>query len=372
MQYLGVLREDNGSKIVAITPEGVGKLRKSFNILVENGAGEKAGFSDDMYVAAGAEIYHSRSGLVKNSDILVSFESKLKAIKSDKKKVFIGFFNVLNDSSIMLPFTNSYLDVYSLDLIPRTTLAQPMDVISSVASITGYQAVLLAAEISPIVVPMVTGAGGTLRPAKILILGAGVAGLQAIATAKRLGALVKAFDVRSSTKNEVESLGATFIKIEGAAENKEAGGYAIEQSEDYLKLIDQKIAEEAIDADIIITTAKIPGKKSPTLLSKTTVDKMKRGAVIIDLAAENGGNCELTTKNEITEYKGVQIVGFISLLNRCANSISSLISNNFSSFLNYYINHLEDEGENEILRATKVVADGKIINPKIINEVTVL
>ncbi|MAY84816.1 MAG: NAD synthetase [Flavobacteriales bacterium] len=372
MKKLGLLKEGIVDKIVALSPSGVEKLSADFQVFVEDGAGQLAGFTNEMYKDSGAIICKDSKEVIVNSDILLSFSSRIGEYKLNCKKVFIGFFNVLNDKTVVLPYTNIEADVYSLDLIPRSTIAQAMDIISSVASISGYQAVLTAAEMSPMVVPMVTSAGGTLKPAKFLILGAGVAGLQAIATAKRLGASVKAFDVRKNTKNEVESLGAQFIEIKGAVENQNAGGYAVQQSAEYLDLVNKRIAEECINADVVITTAKIPGKQAPTLVLKSTVDKMKPGSVIIDLAAENGGNCELTRRNEIIDHNGVHIVGLASMLNRCAHSVSTLASNNFTSFIKYYLNHIDQEESNEILSSTKVVSNGKIINQQLINEVNAL
>ena len=372
MKKLGVLKEINSDKIVSLSPIGVEKLKNNFTIRVEKGAGIASGYTDEMYKTSGAEIIETKAELIEKSDFILSFGSLVEEGQNLDNKTFIGFYNVLNNNAVIQPYLNSTTDVYSLDLIPRSTIAQPMDIISSVASISGYQAVLTAAEMSHMVVPMVTSAGGTLRPAKFLILGAGVAGLQAIATAKRLGASVKAFDVRSSTKNEIKSLGAEFIEIEGSVENKDAGGYAIEQSEEYLKLVNERIAKESIEADVIITTAKIPGKKAPTLILKSTVELMKPGTVIIDLAAENGGNCELTKRNEIIDYNGVHIIGLVSLLNRCSNSISYLLSNNFSSFLNYFVSHIENEKDNEILKATKVIEQGRIFNQQLLKKENIL
>ena len=242
-----------------------------------------------------------------------------------------------------------------------------MDILSSVASILGYKAVLIASTISPITIPMISGAGGTLRPANVLILGAGVAGLQAIATAKRLGAIVRAFDVRKASKTDVESLGAEFIDIEGAMDSSSAGGYAVEQDKAYLDKVDEILFNEAVNADIIITTAKIPGKRAPILISKKAVDAMRPDAVIIDLAADTGGNCALTQKGKtIVTDKRITIVGDTRMLGKIAKSASFLLANNFASFLTHY---LANDDNDEILNATKVITDGKVTNPRLVAEI---
>lgn len=370
MKKLGVINESKSEEIVSLTPKNVEQLKEVFEILIEKDAGLISAYTDAEYLAAGAKIIDNKDDLIEASDIILSFGSSINAAQYQKKKTFIGFLNTMNDNSVVAPYFNRKVDVYSLDMIPRTSLAQSMDLISSVASISGYQAVLMAAEMSPLVVPMITSAGGTLKPAKFLILGAGVAGLQAIATAKRLGARVKAFDVRKNTKTEVESLGAEFIVIEGSEESESAGGYAIEQSQVYLDEVAARLSLEASEADIIITTAKIPGKKSPVLITEETVHKMKPGSIIIDLAAENGGNCALTKKDRIQIVNGIKIVGPVSLLKNCSNSAANLISNNFAAFLNYYNKNVENEKEDEILKATKVIEDGKVIHERIISEVS--
>jgi NAD(P) transhydrogenase subunit alpha len=242
-----------------------------------------------------------------------------------------------------------------------------MDILSSVASILGYKAVLIASTISPITIPMISGAGGTLRPANVLILGAGVAGLQAIATAKRLGAIVRAFDVRKASKTDVESLGAKFIDIEGAVDSSKAGGYAVEQNKAYLEKVDEILFNEVINADIIIATAKIPGKRAPLLISEAAIKAMKPDSVIIDLAADTGGNSALTQKDKtIVTDNRISIVGDTRMLGKIAKSASFLLANNFSSFLKHYLANNDDD---EILKATKVLTDGQVTNPRLIAEI---
>jgi NAD(P) transhydrogenase subunit alpha len=244
-----------------------------------------------------------------------------------------------------------------------------MDVLSSVASVSGYQAVLLASSLSPRVVPMITSAGGTLPPATFLIIGAGVAGLQAIATAKRLGAKVVGFDVRAQTKNEVESLGAKFIVVQGAVEDVNNGGYAVQQSEDYLTRLNIELEKEIVKADVIITTARIPGKKAPILIKGGIVSRMKPGAVIIDLAASSGGNCELTKEGEVVTANTVKIVGASNLLSENSSSVSKLLGNNFTSFLLHMDKKNALNETDEILIGTKVIEDGKVVHPRLIQEV---
>tara|TARA_B100001109_G_scaffold255640_1_gene259689 strand:- start:1658 stop:2779 length:1122 start_codon:yes stop_codon:yes gene_type:complete len=361
MQQLAVLKEEEQHQIVSLSPDSVKKLSKEFNICIEKDAGLSCGFSNEDYERAGASIRDYES-LLKEADIILSFLKKASPLRKEKLQSCIGFYGILNHPEAALAFEGRNCQVFSLDLMPRTSLAQSMDLVSTLASISGYQAALLAAEQLPMVVPMMSSAAGTLPPAKYLVLGAGVAGLQAIATSKRLGAVVEAFDVRSSTKTEVASLGAKFIEIEGAEEDQNAGGYAIEQKEAYLQKVNQRITEVAAKADVVITTAKIPGKKAPILLPTEAVMQMKKGSIIIDLAAENGGNCTLTESDQIIDFQGVKIFGLNSLLNRCSTSASMLISNNFTAFLKHLLNR-EALGNDDILTATKIVENGKIIHP---------
>ncbi|MNY19745.1 NAD(P) transhydrogenase subunit alpha part 1 [compost metagenome] len=242
-----------------------------------------------------------------------------------------------------------------------------MDVLSSVASLSGYKAVVKAADIYGSVFPMFTTAAGTIRPVKVLIIGAGVAGLQAIATARRLGAIVHVFDVRSSAKEEVKSLGANFIEVEGAAENLNAGGYAIEQSEEFLErqkaLIDQYVSESGI----VISTANIPGKRAPLLIEKSSVEKMKKGSVIIDLASEQGGNCALTVDKATIVHQGVTIVGDSYLSRELAETTSQLLATNYFNFLKHYVQtDAISRSDDPILKGSKLIEDGEIVNERLI------
>lgn len=369
---LAILKENRSTRLVSITPANVSRLKDKFEIFIEKQAGEASGYCDEVYLEAGAAVIPERDMLIGSADLVVSIGGISIPEEFGAKKVFIGYYNATHNHSVMTPYLGKEADVYSLDLIPRTSLAQSMDILSSIAAISGYQAVITAAEMSPVVLPMITSAGGTLKPATFLVIGAGVAGLQAIATAKRLGANVWAFDVRKAAKQEVESLGGKFIEVEGAAESELAGGYAVEQSDHYLDEVIAKMEKIASGADVIITTAKIPGKRAPVLIDKRTVGQMKAGAVIIDLAAETGGNCAYTRKNEITEVNGVKIVGLTALWEKSYASLSYLVANNITSFLNHFHQNIEREEEDEILRSTKLIENGKVILPQIIQTINSL
>lgn len=367
MKKIGLLRENQHSNIAVLIPQNIRQLKSEAEFFIETNAGLASGYSDEDYTKAGATIVNTKQELIAVADLILSYSAVIGDEDFDSNKTFVGAYDVLNDYSTIVPFQKKGLSVYSLSLLPRTTIAQSMDILSSVASILGYKAVLIASTISPITIPMISGAGGTLRPANVLILGAGVAGLQAIATAKRLGAIVKAFDVRKASKTDVESLGAEFIDIEGSTDSSNAGGYAVEQEKAYLDKVDEILFNEAIKADIIITTAKIPGKRAPILISKAAIKAMKPDSVIIDLAADTGGNSALTQKGKtiVTENR-ITIVGDTRMLGKIAKSASFLLANNFASFLKHYLANNDDD---EILNATKVVTDGKVTNPRLIAEI---
>ena len=335
---IGILKctEEN---LIAMVPQVVSKLIKSeFSVIVESNAGENSGYTNQIYEQVGAKIV-SRNDVLTSSDIIltgVAIEADdLANIK--KNTLLVGKFNARVDSDKLSTLQKSEARVFSLDLLPRSSIAQSMDVLSSLASLSGYKAVVTAADEFSGYLPMMTTSAGTIPPAKILILGAGVAGLQAIATAKRLGAVVEAFDVRSSVKEEVQSLGAKFIEVEGNADDKDAGGYAVEQSEEYIKKQKELIHETAIKADIIITTANIPGRKAPVLIESRTVNAMKSGSIIVDMASASGGNCELSKDNETVIVNDVTIIGNSILYNQMSKQASLLYSNNIHNFLKYIL-----------------------------------
>ena len=354
---IGVLKETSDRR-VSLTPSSIPKLTaQGFEIVVEQSAGSSAGFADVLYEEAGAKCI-DRSSLLKQATILSSIHplssAELASLQAGTN--LIALFEPFNDSEISESLKKQELIGYSMDMIPRTTLAQSMDVLSSMASIAGYQAVLLGAFRLPRYLPMMITAAGSIRPAMVLVLGAGVAGLQAIATAKRLGATVEAFDVRQAAKEEVQSLGAKFIEVEGAKDDSEAGGYAVEQSEDFLKRQRAKVQERAAKADIIITTALVRGRKSPILLPASTVKQMKPGSVVVDLAASGGGNCELTKNGETIEAHGVTIIGNSNLANEMPEDASTLYSNNLVNYLKLFVQDGQwaPDPENEIIKASRI------------------
>ena len=339
--------------LVAVVPKVAAKLIKDgYNVVLEEGAGEAAFFMDDNFKSTGVQIA-KRIDVIRNSDILLTASGIDDDVLSQSKEgaILIGKFNSF-DGSLTDKFKDSSLRVFSLDRVPRSSIAQSMDVLSSLASLSGYMAVIIAAERYPGYLPMMTTAAGTVPPAKVLILGAGVAGLQAIATARRLGAVVEVFDVRSAVKEEVQSLGAKFIEVDGAKEDKGAGGYAVEQTEEYIQKQKELIHDRAQKSDIIITTANIPGKKAPLLIEERTVRAMAPGSVIIDMASATGGNCALSKDNATVLENQVKILGNSKLFNLMAKEASSLFANNLYNFLKFIVKDGEVSFEHEIATNT--------------------
>lgn len=355
---IGILNESNDQR-VSLVPSVLKKLESlGVDFLVEKGAGEQASISDKDFGEISKIV--DRSTLLSESQILISVqppeEDVLKQLSKDT--LLISMFAPYQEESIVGKLENHELRAVSMDMIPRTTLAQSMDILSSMASIAGYKSVLTAANHLPRYFPMMITAAGSIRPAKVLILGAGVAGLQAIATAKRLGAMVEAFDVRSAAKEEVESLGAKFVEVEGAKDDRDAGGYAVEQSEEYLKRQRAEVQSRAAKADVVITTAQVRGRKAPTLLQKETVEQMKNGAVVVDLAASTGGNCELTQNDKIIQHQGVTIIGNSNLAAEMPQDASTLFANNIANFLKLIIKEgeLHLDFENEIVKSAFITS----------------
>jgi H+-translocating NAD(P) transhydrogenase subunit alpha len=369
MKALGILKEQSGDLRVCVNPLVVKKMVKELEltIFVEKDAGLGAGFSNEEYEKSGAQVL-DRNEVVNNSEILLFINQLASPLQPSESKILISILNPLFHFDHLKSYSDPNLTVYSLDLMPRTSKAQAMDVLSSMASLSGYKAVLKAADLQSNVLPMFTTAAGTVRPAKALIIGAGVAGLQAIATAKRLGAVVDAFDVRKSAGEEVRSLGANFIEVEGAVENEQAGGYAVEQTEDFLNkqkaLIDKYVAA----ASIVITTANIPGKKAPILVQKESVAKMNPGSVIIDLASEQGGNCELTEDAKTVVFNGVKIIGDSFLSRELATTASQLLATNYYNFLKYLLQFNGPELKvDPILGGCIVVEKGQVVNERVLS-----
>lgn len=371
LMIIGVLKEPDPETRVSLLPEHFATLKKwNVNGCIESGAGNACFASDEKYKEAGFEIC-SRNEVIAKSDIILLINTLPQSeIANLKSKIILGVYQPLFNSEIIKQYNNAGISCFSIDMIPRTTRAQSMDVLSSQANIAGYKAVLLAANVFPKYFPMFMTAAGSIPPAKILILGAGVAGLQAIATARRLGAVVEVFDTRPAVKEEVQSLGAKFIEVEGAADASKAGGYAVEQSEEFMQRQKAKIAESAAKADIIITTAQIQGRKAPVLITKEMIEGMKSGSVIIDIAASTGGNTELTKNNETVMHNGVSIIGSSFLPATMPSDASKLYGKNILNFLQLII---DKEGkinlnfEDDLVKGTCICHNSEVINERVKN-----
>jgi len=367
---IGILKEPEFENRVSLIPDAVKTLIKlKTNILVETGAGEKAMVEDAEYVEAGAKMA-GREELLNQADIFLSINPPTKDFlsKLGKGKIVISVFNPLADKEMVGFVKESGLTVFSMDMIPRTTRGQAMDILSSMATVAGYKAVLDAANRLPNFFPMFMTAAGTIRPAKLLILGAGVAGLQAIAVARKLGAVVEVFDVRSAVKEQVESLGAKFVEVEGAKEDAAAGGYAVEQDEEFKKKQKQLIHDHAAKSNVVICTAQIPGRKAPLLIETNTVKAMRKGSVIIDLAASTGGNCELTEDGKVIVKEGVTIVGNSAYPSEMPNDASRMYGNNLVNFLKLLIaedGSLQLNFEDDIVKNTCVVHEKAIMGDRL-------
>jgi len=366
---IAVLKEILPETRVALTPETVHKLTQTrVNVIVEQGAGENAHFRDSDYIQSGATVV-TRNDLIEKADCILTLSPMMpEELTRWKGKMLIGALDPYNSRSQIDALLAAGITSFSLDLLPRTTLAQSMDILSSMATISGYRAVLDAAARLPRFFPMFMSASGTIKPAMMLILGAGVAGLQAIATARRLGAVVEVFDVRSAVKEEVQSLGGKFVEVEGAREDSAAGGYAVDQTEEFLQKQRELIHQRALRSDVVICTAMIPGKKAPTLLYKRTVEAMKGGSVIVDLAASSGGNCELTINNDLIVHKGITIIGKSDYPRSMPIDASYMLGHNFFSFLQLILDdagNLNLNWKDEIINTSCLTRDGVIVNGKI-------
>ncbi len=331
----GILKESGTEYRVAMLPGEVAVLKKmGIEILVEKGAGDRAFTFDQDYESAGAKIA-SRKDVISLAELLLSVNPPLEDdIDSFREGgVLCSVINPVENSLWLEKARIRGLTVLALDLVPRTTRAQSMDILSSMATVSGYKAVLEAASLLPRFFPMFMSAAGTIKPARILILGAGVAGLQAIAIARKLGAVVEVFDVRSAVKEEVKSLGGKFIEVAGAKEDAAAGGYAVEQSDEFKAKQQELIQQRAIAADVVIATAQIPGRKAPVLILKETVNSMKPGSVIIDLAASTGGNCELTENGKIKVINNVKIIGKSDFPSDMPTDASKMFGSNIINLL---------------------------------------
>ncbi len=367
---LGILKEPNGEKRVSLLPEQAEFFtKKNIQVVVEAGAGEHAFANDDSYLSKKATI-HTRQEVLQNSDIILSIHPLTDTDTGQLKPgtVIAGIYAPLFARKLMQEWAVKNIWCFSLDMIPRTTRAQNMDVLSSQANIAGYRAVLLAAGLFPRYFPMFMTAAGSIAPAKVLILGAGVAGLQAIATARRLGAVVEVSDTRPSVKEEVMSLGAKFIEVEGAADPSQAGGYAVEQSDTFKQKQLQRLSESVTKSDIIIATAQIPGKPAPLLITEAMLQKMKPGSVIIDLAAATGGNVFGTRNDQTVVYRGITIVGNSNLQSDMPTDASKMYGKNMFNFLQLII---DKEGKtdinfnDDIVKGCCITYNGSVVNERV-------
>ena len=354
---VGVLKELAPETRVSLIAEGAAQLiKKGIQVWVESGAGMNAFCSDDDYRAVGAEVKNADE-ISQHADVVLSIHAPSATFK--KGAVLIGMYQARFEPERIARWNEQGLVVYSLELLPRTTRAQSMDVLSSQANIAGYKAVITAANAYGRYFPMFMTAAGSIAPAKVLILGAGVAGLQAIATAKRLGCVVEVFDTRPAVKEEVQSLGAKFIEVPGAADASSAGGYAVEQTEEYRRNQQLKIAESTAKSDIVITTAQIPGKKAPILITDEMLKTMRRGSVIIDLAASTGGNTPVTKDREVVQYNGVAVIGDSNLPASMPSDASKLYGKNILNFLQLIItkeNTLNVDVDDDLVKGARAGA----------------
>jgi NAD(P) transhydrogenase subunit alpha len=365
---LAVLKEtEEGENRVAIIPDSIKRLsKKGFDVLIETGAGLASGHSDQDYTDKGATIVASAQELIDQSDCVVKVRppSLEEAETLKDGSFYISIIQSTLRHDIVRKLQKKKITAFGLDIIPRTTLAQSMDVLSSMSTISGYKAVLLAADTINKFFPMLMTAAGTVAPAKVLVLGAGVAGLMACATAKRLGGVVEAFDVRPEVKEQVNSVGAKFVEVPVKEDGSGGGGYAKEMSDEYKKKQAELISKHIAKSDVVIPTALIPGRKAPILITEEQVKSMKPGSVIVDLAAEMGGNCAVTTVGENTVVHDVQIIGHANLPSTMSYHASQMFSKNVEKFLF----HLCDENgfkmdmEDEITSGSLVTKDGEVIH----------
>jgi H+-translocating NAD(P) transhydrogenase subunit alpha len=366
---IGVLKEPSDETRVSLLPEAVAALsKKGISTLIENGAGENAFADDESYQKAGAQV-KTRAEVIQSSEIILSIQApERNEISNFKSKVLIGVYFPLYEVELMQQWAQQGITCFSLDMLPRTTRAQTMDVLSSQANIAGYKAALEAANLYSRYFPMFMTAAGTIVPAKVLILGAGVAGLQAIATARRLGAVVEVLDTRPAVKEEVVSLGAKFIEVEGAADASKAGGYAVEQTDEYKRRQEQKVADSIAKADIVITTAQIFGKKAPILITEKMLNAMRNGSVIIDIAAATGGNTPFTKNNETVRYNGVTIVGNSNLPATMPSDASKLYGKNILNFLQLITNkegQINLNWDDDLVKGSCITHDGEVVSERV-------
>lgn len=367
-----ILRETAaGEARVALVPESVVKLvALQATVLVESEAGLGAARTDEDYVRAGAEVSSDRAGLLQTADVLVCVnrpaEDELLQLKSGA--VVLGFLRPLDEPKALEPALTKSLTTFAVELIPRITRAQAMDALSSMATVVGYKAVLIGADRIPRMFPLLMTAAGTVPPARVLVLGAGVAGLQAIATARRLGAVVDAYDVRAAAGEQVRSLGANFLEVDlGGIKTEDAGGYAVELTDEAMDRGRALIAEHAKSADVVITTAQVPGRRAPLLMTEAAVNGMKRGSVVIDLAASTGGNCAVSKPDQTIERDGVTILAPTNLAATVPVHASQLYSRNVTAFLTLIIKDgdLLIDMQDDVIGPSSVTHQGQWVNSRV-------
>jgi NAD(P) transhydrogenase subunit alpha len=375
---VGVPRESfPGERRVALVPAAIPNLTKAgLEVIVEAGAGAGAGYPDTDYAAKGAKIAASRAEVFRAAQIVVQvlcYGSNDKTGEADlplfhNGQVLIGFLRPLGSIETIQEVAAKGVISFSVELMPRTTRAQSMDVLSSMATICGYKAVVLAADTSPRIFPMLTTAAGTITPGRVLVIGAGVAGLQAIATARRLGAVASAYDLRPAAKEQVQSLGGRFVELPIEAKDAEdARGYARAQDETFYKRQRELLGKVVAESDVVISAAVIPGKKPPILVTKEMVASMAPGSVIVDLAGERGGNCELTRPGEIVVEHGVTIIGWFNLASTVPYHASQMYARNVTAFLLNLVKDgkLQINTDDEIVRETMLTRGGEVVNARV-------
>jgi NAD(P) transhydrogenase subunit alpha len=363
---VGVLKEVAPERRVAAVPRAIDLLKKSgVETWIERGAGAESGFTDDDYAARGAHLA-TAAEVRQNAQIL--FHVRVPQDPPAANQITIGLCDPLSDPAIATRYAQARATLFSMEFVPRITRAQSMDVLSSMASIAGYKAVLIAADTLPKLFPMMTTAAGTMAPARVLVIGAGVAGLQAIATARRLGAVVSGYDVRAAVKEQIESLGAKFVNITIEEKGEGEGGYAKALSEDAIRKQREQMTGVIREQDVIITTAAVPGRKAPILVTRDMVHAMARGSVIVDLAAERGGNCEVTRAGETVMENGVSVLGPVNLPSTVPRHASEMYARNLVTFLKNMITkdgQLNIDMNDEITRDTLIARNGEVVNAKV-------
>ncbi|MEB3225499.1 MAG: Re/Si-specific NAD(P)(+) transhydrogenase subunit alpha [Synechococcus sp.] len=359
-----------GEHRVALTPDQVARLvKKGWEIIIEAGAGNSSFGTDQSYQEAGGKIIGDRHSLWQTADIVVKVAPPIKAEIDllPPGSVVISLLNPLGQPEIIQKLAEKKITALAMELIPRTSRAQSMDVLSSQAGVAGYKAVLLAAAALPKFFPMLTTAAGTIRPAKVFVIGAGVAGLQAIATARRLGAVVEAFDIRPAVKEEVQSLGAKFVEVELAEETATAGGYAKEVSEDSKKKSQALISDHVATADVVITTAQVPGRRAPVLVTDEMIARMQPGSVIVDLAGEQGGNCEGCVVGQETQVHGATIIAPVNLPGTVPIHASQMFAKNMATLLQLLIpdGEINLDFSDDIIDSVCITHQGEIRNQRV-------